>query len=158
MFAQVNDEDYEWLNRYRWRLSRKQHTNYAITTIEGKVVKMHRLILGLTDPKILGEHADHDGLNCQRYNLRPCTHTQNMMNKTSQKGSTSKYLGVNLSRVEDKNRGYINKYWRADIRVEGKIKFLGYFPPTAEGEKCAALARNEAAIKYHGEFANLNIV
>ena len=79
-----------------------------------------------------------------------------MRNKSSQKNSTSKYLGVNTANVKDKKRGYVNTYWRADIRVDGKPKFLGYFPFTKDGEILAAIARNNAALKYHGEFANLN--
>lgn len=39
---------------------------------------MHRWIMGVTDPEIEVDHRDNDGLNNQRYNLRPCTHLQNM--------------------------------------------------------------------------------
>lgn len=155
--AQVDDEDYEYLNKYTWRVSAKKHTDYAISTIKGKGVKMHRVILGLNSTdKSSADHIDHNGLNNQRSNLRKCTHAENMRNKSSQKNSTSKYLGVNKSTMKKGER--VNVYWRADIRVDGKPKFLGYFPFTKEGEVCAAIVRNEAAIKYHGEFASLNII
>lgn len=56
---------------------------YAIakTWIPGtgaRTVLMHRLIMGLTDPLIEGDHKDNDGLNNQRYNLRECSHIENM--------------------------------------------------------------------------------
>jgi len=53
-----------------------------------------------------------------------------------------KYLGVSYNR----------KYIRAKISVNGKNINLGYFKTEID----AAIAYNEAAIKYHGEFANLN--
>jgi hypothetical protein len=69
-----------------------------------------------------------------------------MRNRSSAKESTSKYLGVSW------NKG--NNKWMAYIRVDGTRYHLGYFIT----EKEAARAYNEAAKKYHGEYANLNII
>ena len=157
-FCQVDDADFDFLNQWKWGLLRRKHTCYAKRSYwkDGKsyTVKMHRLLLGLTDPNILGEHRDHNGLNNQRYNLRTCTQAENVRNKTSQKGSTSKYLGVSLYLG---HKG-ANMYWRAGIRTKDKRICVGYFPCTDEGEIKAAKAYNLIALQNHGEFANINIL
>jgi hypothetical protein len=106
-----------------------------------KVSFMHREILNTPLNKQV-DHIDHDGLNNQRDNIRICSVSQNHMNKKPI--GVSKYLGV----------FYDRKYIRAAIKYHGKYHYLGFF----KTENDAALAYNEAAKKYHGEFANLNIL
>ena len=77
-------------------------------------------------------------------NLRPATHAQNMRNRRSQKGSSSKFLGVSKHTASGK--------WQAYIRVNGKNTNLGYF----KKEEDAAKAYDAAASKHFKEFANLN--
>ena len=105
---------------------------------------MHRLILGLTDPKIFTDHKDHNGLNNQRENLRKSTNQQNQFNQLP-RGGTSIYRGV----IKRKNRKGV---WISNISISGKSIFVGYF----KSEKKAALAYNKKAIELHGEFAYLN--
>ena len=57
----------------KWYVQTKTWTEFGART-----VMMHRLILGLTDPEIEADHRDNDGLNNQRYNLRRCTHLENI--------------------------------------------------------------------------------
>lgn len=142
--AKVDDEDYERLNAHKWQSLKTKGTVYAITYIKSKSFLMHRMLLNLTDPKIHGDHIDHDGLNNQKHNLRPATMAQNQRNKRSAKNSTSKYLGVCWNQSELK--------WRVQIFTSGKVILLGRF--TSETE--AAKAYDQAALKFHGEFANLN--
>ena len=92
------------------------------------------------------DHINNDPADNRIENLREATHFQNMRNRSSVKESTSKYLGVYWDKQHDK--------WKAQIRVDGTKYHLGYFTV----EKDAARAYNEAAKKYHGEFANLNII
>ena len=139
-FAKVDNADYAWLNQYNWSSLVCGGDVYARATINGKHVKMHRLILGLTDPKILGEHKDRDTLNNQRENLRPATNSQNQKNKKPY--GTSKYLGVNFH----------FKKWRAAININGKTTHIGMFVV----EEDAARAYDEQALIHHKEFANLN--
>lgn len=148
-YALVDDQDYEWLSKLNWT-AHKPATGgalYAHRNSRNKnSFKMHRLILGLTDPKECCDHIDGNGLNNQRGNLRVCTIAQNNMNAKPQSGS-SKYKGVDF--VER-----LTKKWRAQIQFNGKKILIGLY----NTETDAALAYNQAAIKYHKEFARLNTI
>src|SRR5690349_18607697 len=89
-FAQVDDEDYDFLMQWRWyaiKATKEELNFYAVTTINQgrgkrqKMIQMHRLLMSLTDPKIIVDHKDGDGLNNQRNNLRLCSFSQNSANK-----------------------------------------------------------------------------
>lgn len=143
--ALVDDEDYERLNQFKWCAVFDRNTFYAVRAkkrSEGKdrMIKMHWDILGLKGV----DHIDHNGLNCQKSNLRKCTHQQNMMNRTANKNSTSKYKGVSF--VSSRNK------WLASISTHGKAINLGRH----DNEKDAALAYDKKAIELFGEFAYLN--
>ncbi len=163
-FAQVDDEDYDYLMQWKWhfttsKTNRSFYVNRTMITIVNnkrvkKSIKMHRVILGLTDPKIFGDHKDHDGLNNQRNNLRIATQQQNVMNRRSAKDSSSIYLGVSISKIKDNYGIYKYHYWQSSITINKKRISLGIF----KKEEDAALAYNEKAKEIFGEFANLNII
>lgn len=154
--ALVDDDDYEWLNQWRWCAYEDRNITYAIRTYVDKdnrqshTTSMHRQILGLTDPKIKCDHRDHDGLNNQRSNLRVATHAQNMANLRPRKNTTSKYKGVKAVEYKSESRHTIN--WHASMKINGACTHLGSFKTEEE----AAIAYDEAAKIHHGEFANLN--
>ncbi len=95
-FTLVNDTDFEWLNQWKWSADEDGNTIYAERQCEitAKKIKMHRLILGLTDSNICCDHRDMNGLNNQRYNLRACTHTENKKNTVKYANNKSGYKGV----------------------------------------------------------------
>jgi hypothetical protein len=105
---------------------------------------MHRLVLGLGDNKQIVDHFDHNGLNNQKSNLRPCSNSENISNSRKIIPKTSRYKGV----CWDKER---NK-WLAKISINKKDIKIGRF----DKEKDAARAYDEAALKYFGEFACTN--
>lgn len=107
---------------------------------------MHRQILRVEDSTVFVDHKNANGLDNQRNNIRTCTSSQNMSNRCAPKHNTSGYKGV----VKYANRSK----FKAKIRVNGKDVYLGYF----HSPKDAARAYNEAAVKYYGEFALLNII
>ena len=78
-------------------------------------------------------------------NLRECTHQQNMLNKKSKEGSTSKYKGVSCYRPSNK--------WRAAYSYKNKIYYLGLY----ETELEAAAAYDKATEHLHGEYQVKNV-
>jgi len=144
-FAQVDDEDFEWLSQWKWRYDR----GYAgrRTKVNGKrcTIFMHREIAQTPD----GMETDHrktgETLNNQRSNLRVCTVAQNQANRGLAWNNTSGYKGVSYHRAKKK--------WRARIKAGGgKLIQVGYFPNAED----AAHAYDAAARQLHGEFAYLN--
>lgn len=69
------------------------------------------------------------------------------------KTKQSRYRGVGCIKSSNKITAYFST-----IRVNRKNIYLSSFPFTKEGERLAALCYNEAAIKYHGDKAKLNII
>ena len=148
-FALVDDEDYEYLNQFKWFASKanKREAYYALrndyTVNPSKQLWMHRIIMKPTGKMII-DHINGDGLDNRRKNLRICTRRQNAFNRGSGKGSASKYLGVSWYT-------YLKK-WRSAIRVNGNSRHLGYFKTELE----AAIISNIAMRKHYGEFARPN--
>jgi len=162
--AIIDDEDYDLLSGYKWQATNnRNYTFYAIRSIviDGKktAISMHREIMSVTDRNINVDHKDGNGLNNQRSNLRVCTNAQNKWNRGASKNSKSKYKGVGVwdysTKVKLKSGIKIYTYpikYSAIICVNKVKIFLGFFKSEIE----AAEAYDEAAIKYHGEFANIN--
>ena len=147
--ALVDDEDFEDLNQWEWYAAKNNNTFYAKRGIysEGKrrQVLMHRQILNPPDDMQI-DHEDHNGLNCQKNNLRHCTVSQNHWNSQLYRSNTSGFKGVSWEKESGK--------WVSYIKFNGKTKNLGrYF-----SKQQAALAYNKAAINLFGEFAYLNVL
>lgn len=147
----VNKEDYERVIKHSWHVKQGKRTFYAVAKIKNKQVRLHHFILQVFGKQI--DHINNNGLDNRKANLRFVTTSQNARNRRGVTGTSSKFKGV--SRYTHKN-GKLQ--WRAllQYREEGKRRSVhcGLF----DGEKSAALAYNEAAIKYFGEFAHLNEV
>lgn len=158
--AIVDDADYFELSKFKWCAKHNKRSNsfYAVRRKQeqdgvGRVVFMHREIMGLSrNDGLVCDHRNHNTLDNTKDNLRVCTQLQNSQNTASRKKSSSKFLGVTIAR-----RGKYT-FYRATIKVNSKQTSLGYTPFTKEGEIAAAIKYNEAAKKYFGEFANLNII
>lgn len=127
-------------------------TNRNCITLYGKEYKTARIIF-LWHKGYLPEIVDHeniDQLDDRIENLRAASKGQNNANKHSQKNSTSKYLGVSWRHRKDRPNGA----WIAQIQIPSRYKHIGQF----KNEHEAALAYNREAVRYHKEFANLNII
>jgi len=142
--ALVDDEDFEYLNQWKWCAIKNCRTFYAIRTGYDpckKTIRMHRIILN-SPLGILTDHIDHNGLNNQKSNLRICTAAQNGYNKLP----IGKYKGVYYNESDGK------MHIRAQIMHNYKTYFLGYFNTEEE----AARVYDVKAKELFGEFANLN--
>lgn len=95
--ALVDDDDYDYVARYKWRVQRRKNHCYAIRhSYEGgkqRTRYMHREIMGVRDPKIEVDHVNHDGLDNQKSNLRACTRAQNRQNARKPLGATKEHFG-----------------------------------------------------------------
>lgn len=147
--AIVDDDDFEQINQYKWFLQRgyarrQQHVYLGVNKYENVTFSMHRMIMGLTDPKIEVDHINHNKLDNRKCNLRICNRNGNVQNTSSCRNSSSKYIGV----CWDKR----DKVWIATVKHNGKQVYRAYF----KNEVDAAKERDRVASIYHGEFANLN--
>lgn len=123
--TQVDDRDYETLNRRSWHL---HPTGYACAAGGSK---MHRMILGLTDPAQLVDHISGDKLDNRRSNLRVVTAAQNQENKRRlSKTNRSGYRNVTWHRSTGK--------WQATVSIKGRLRHLGLHP-TPEHAAVAAM-------------------
>ena len=145
--ALIDDADFGLVSRHKWSANKIGRGWYATTKIRRAdgtriTIKMHRMLLGLTDPKTFTDHIDGNGLNNQRANLRACTRAENGRNRGATCNNTSGFKGVSW------HKG--NRTWDARIWVNGKNRCLGSFstPEAAYAAYCAA------ALELHGEFAN----
>ena len=92
------------------------------------------------------DHIDGDKANNNWENLRYATHTENSRNQKNQTNTSSVYKGVYLHKP--------TKKWMAYIRINKKIKNLGYHA----SEREAAKAYNKAALEHFGIFAKVNTI
>jgi hypothetical protein len=110
-------------------------------------IKLHRFLLGLTSGDGWdADHANQNRLDNRMENIRACSRSQNLYNRPAPKNNTSGFKGVGSY--------WRNGRWQATIKVDNQDINLGMFDTKEE----AALAYNEAALKYHKEFAYLNKV
>jgi hypothetical protein len=147
-FAIVDNADHEWLSQWNWFARRDKHGKwYAARTIfigdrkSGRT--MHREILCPLDSQLI-DHADGNGLNNRRNNIRIASTCQNAQNAKTPTTNTSGCKGV--SWVPNLNK------WKVQITANRKHMYLGIF----SDKRVAAKVYEEAAKRLHGEFAKVS--
>jgi hypothetical protein len=144
--ALVDDEDFEYLDQFKWYAHKGRNSFYAHRNIKTGVDKQTTILMHkeIIKTKLHIDHIDHNGLNNQKINLRECTCQQNCMNRNPHKNSYSEYKGVS----------YIKRLrkWQASICISQKQKYLGIYKSEIE----AARAYNKTAIELFGVFSNIN--
>ena len=149
--ALVDDQDFGWLNQWKWYcgVSRKPTRTkyYAVrnTTLNGrrKWTAMHRVITNAAKGCLV-DHANGDGLDNRRANLRICTPAENLLNRRKTLGTSSRYKGVSWNKQKQK--------WVAYIHRHKDYIHLGSHDSECE----AARVYDEAAQREFGPLALLN--
>jgi hypothetical protein len=145
----VDADVYEWASNFKWHAANWKNGFYAtrapkmVNGYRGSKIALHREIMKAV-PGQMVDHINGDTLDNRRVNLRICDNTQNQRNSRLGKNNTSGYKGAGWHKI--------HKKWVGRIKVNNKLIHLGYFNTVIE----AAKAYDEAAIKYFGEFANIN--
>lgn len=142
----VDDEDFERLSKFKWRLIGKGYAARSVYSRGSEVERtneyMHREILGLRKgDKILADHINGNTLDNRRANLRICSDAENSRNRKIASHNRCGFKGVFWDPRRSK--------WTAYIRTAGRLTYLGLFI-TAE---LAHQAYVEAAKQQHGAFA-----
>ena len=136
--AIVDDENFEWLNQWKWWSSWNRYTQsfYAIRIKQENckryTISMAREILGLVhDDKRESDHINHITLDNRISNLRSVTHQQNIFNR---KNPAKGYCWHKQA-----------KKYCAQIMLNGKQIYLGLFHTSKE----AHAVYLQAKAKYH---------
>jgi len=119
--AIVDDSDYEKVSKYSWWADyHKNGRIYARAKVNGKNVRLHRLILN-AKPGDLVDHinGNESTLDCRKKNLRLATKRINALNSKVNSRNSSGYCGVTFHPETGK--------WRSSIVVNGKRKSLGLY-------------------------------
>ena len=138
-YAYVDAADYEWLSAYKWR----QVNGYAARSHNGRWVFMHREIMH-PPKRMVVDHIDSNRANNCRFNLRVCTHAENLRNARKRCHSRSRFKGIYYFKASGK--------WCARCWCKGRTYWLGCF----DDEVDAARAYDRGAVEFFGGFARLN--
>lgn len=136
-WVKVDFEDLEAVSKIRWKLDFKGNYIMVTASLNGKTLILSRFLI---NPKEEADHINGDTLDNRKSNLRDVTHNENCINRKH----TNKFRGVHFCKSREK--------WVSMIRSKGKTYNLGRFDSQIQ----AAKAYDNAALKYHGEFARLN--
>ena len=135
-------EDYDLIKEYCWT---KRYDGYIISRNKnGKTIRLHRLVMGVTDPSIVVDHIKHNPLDNRKALLRIGNKHTNAANHKIFSTNKSGYTGVQWN---EPMHG-----WIARITVNYKDIILGYYKNIDDAIK----ARKEAEEKYFGEWSYEN--
>lgn len=147
-FALVDDEDFEWLNKWKWYAHKDCYGYYAERKCHCLDKKQHTIVMSrqiMSCPQtMLVDHKNHNTLDNQKVNLRICTKSENNHNCNKPKNNTSGYKGVSW----DKN----TKKWEVNIKSNGNQRYLGRFSNKIR----AAKLYNKTAKELFGDFVMPN--
>lgn len=138
-FTLVDDEDYAWLSRWKWKLHSQGYacrTSWDAHSKKWLCILMHRLIAD-TPAHLQADHINRRRLDNRRCNLRNVTGSVNTRNQGISPRNTSGFRGVTW----DKSRGK----WQAKTKHQGRWIFLGRFATAVEAGAARADFDNRLA-------------
>jgi len=137
----VDEADLPLLRKFKWWSAEGAYTHYAVTIgPDGRQTMMHSMLLPHASEV---DHANGNGLDNRRSNIRACSHAENMRNRRKNINAKSRFKGVWPAR---------NGKWRAMIEQSGEKLVLGTFQSEAQ----AAAQYDRAARLFFGKFARTN--
>lgn len=145
----IDNEDWERVSKYNWFVGKQKGNKFRVSTnkIKGTQKRLHRFILNIEEGnKLQVDHINGDPLDNRKCNLRIIDNKSNSRNQSLRIKNTSGYKGVSWDKRVRKFEAYIH--------VDYKKISLGFFNKKED----AAKIYNEAALKYFGDYAKLNII
>jgi len=118
---------------------------YVYAKINNKSVLIHRFIMDVTERETMVDHRNKKTLDNRKDNLRVCSNKENLCNVDKPINNTSGYKGVYWYPYRNFNK------WMVSVKVDYKFINIGYYDKLEDAVK----ARNDAELKYYGEFARL---
>lgn len=136
-----DSEDYDKIKKHCWYKAKE--SGYIVTrdTETKKIIRMHRLIMNITNRKIQVDHILHINHDNRKIELRVVNNTENQMNRTPMKNTKSGVKGVYLNKKKN--------LWVASISVYGKRIHLG----CSKDLNKAIVLRKDAEDKYWGKYS-----
>ena len=140
--AIVDAADLPLVEVYTWHTAPSGRSGliYARSQVDDRKRLMHQLITGWA----MVDHANGDGLDNRRHNLRPTSRSQNMANRRKSVSGSSQFKGVYWQKSVAR--------WRAQIGYQGQRIYLGLY----DSEEDAGRVYDAAARERFGKFAALN--
>lgn len=147
----VDDDDFERVKDFRWHFQPptggENGGKARATAWRSKKIYMHHMIVGQpVDRRMSVDHVNGNGLDNRKENLRFATARQQRQNSAIRRDNVSGFKGIRFRRDRRK--------FVSTLMLDGKRINLGEFNTAIE----AAVAYNEAAIKFFGKFARVNIL
>jgi len=142
--AIIDADDVERVQPFSWR-ALVVHTNvYGYRSLERshinrKGMLLHRLIMNAPNGFDV-DHINCNSLDNRKSNMRICTHSENLCNQRTRKGTASPLKGVSFAKCKTR--------WRARIVIQGVEISLGQFATEQE----AHAAYCTASAKIHKDF------
>ena len=132
--------DYDKIKNYYWHENAYGYIE-AYKRPQKSIILLHRLIMGVDDPKLVVDHIYHKLYDNRKSELRITTKHNNQLNH---KVASNSKTGVTGVMYYPKTNRYI-----ARIKYNGKNYHLGYYKDFNEAVKI----RKKAEQKYFGEYA-----
>lgn len=115
----IDLDDLEKVRYHKWRAS-YGHIVTGNSTNTNPTQYIHRLILNCTDKKIVVDHINCNPYDNRKCNLRICTQSENVLNKSKMSSNTTNFIGVYPDNRPNRKTNY-----RVEIRYQGKRVHLG---------------------------------
>lgn len=129
LYAIIDAEDFILVDNYigTWYASYDKGTDsyYVRGNLDGKTIRLHRFILGITDSSVKVDHKDHDTLNNRRSNLKAGSHADNMANRRVNANSKTGVPGVYV----------LGRNYGAQYSNNGNNEYLGTYKTIDEAAK-----------------------